>query len=184
MTRMKFKILGLFLFILSNVAFAEPYVVISAQATTGQNDLYRSTSVLTNIGLGYETDWGGYVDWVVGVNAEVIAEILLEDHSFIDVNQQSGQMDLVVGYKVKVTNNTYLRFGAGIETAIFEENCIYSFKESRNLCNKKTESGATYKLAYLLKTDRSTLLGLEFNRDELSRTRKYNGLSFVINGRF
>jgi hypothetical protein len=173
------------LYFFCNVASADPYQMLSLQGTTGQNDLKQSTSVLANFGLGYETDSGIYLDWTLGVNSEVFGEVLLDRH-FTDDNQQSGQMDIVAGYNFKVTKRTYLKLGLGFETSIFSHNCSNRLIKNKYeyICDKKHEAGPTYKAGFFFRTSGKSIVGLEFNRDELSATRKYNGLSIVIKSNF
>jgi len=182
---MKLKKYLFALFFISNVVSADldPYLILSLQGTTGQNDLKSSSSLLANIGLGYETNFGIYFDWVLGVNSEAIADVI-PDERFIDDNQQIGQMDLVTGYKLSVSKRSYLKLGIGIESAIFADNCAYNYAEGRTICDKKYEHGPTYKVGFYFSPSSKTMFGLEFNRDELSAIRKYNGLSVVVNGKF
>lgn len=164
----------------AQLALADFYNVLSLQTTKGQNDLYRSTSLIVNYGLGYQTLFGVYFDWTLGLNSESIAEIALED-KFLDQNQQSIQMDFVAGYKLKIGRRYFIKIGAGFDAAYFSENCTYSYLENRDVCDSKKEQGPTYKAGYYFRPDRKLLLGIEFNRDELSNIRKYNGISLVVN---
>ena len=169
------------LLVVSNMASANPYLILSIQAATGQNNLEHSHSLLTNIGLGLESPSGFYLDWALGLSGETIAEIILDDDFEHDENKQRGQMDLLAGYQFNVTERTFMKIGVGLETAIFDKDCAYNVLEGRTICARKYEHGPTYKIAYYFKSRTGVSLGLEYNRDELSALRKYNGLAVVVN---
>lgn len=159
-------------------------MILSFQASTGQSDLQDSSSLMTNVGLGLESTYGFYLDWSLGFSGETIAEILLDDDIEHDENKQRGQMDLLVGYKFSVSSRTFMKIGVGIETAIFDKDCNFNVLEGREVCLRKHEHGPTYKLAYFFKPRSGLTFGLEYNRDELSEQRKYNGLALVVNSGF
>jgi len=181
---MKLKKYLFVLFFVSNVVAAESYLILSLQGMTGQNNLEHSSSLLTNIGLGLESSSGFCLDWTLGLSGETIAEIIL-DHDFEhDENKQRGQMDLIAGYKLQITKHTFLKLGAGVEAAVFDRNCAFNMLAGRTVCEKKYEHGPSYKLAYFYQQRKALMFGLEYNRDELSDTRRYNGLAVVVNAGF
>ncbi|MDX1453096.1 MAG: hypothetical protein R3183_11110 [Oleiphilaceae bacterium] len=158
---------------------AEVYNLLSFQVSDGLNNLRRSTSALINIGLGAEWNNGLFAEWSAGMNAEVVGEAIL-DRDFLDQHQQALQMELVAGYALKVGQSGYLQAGIGLESALFHENCAYSYTERKTLCQNKLEHGPTYKLGYFFRETRHFHWGFELSRDELSDSRRYNGISFVV----
>lgn len=181
---MKLINLVLFLLLLSTNVKSESYLILSLQGQTGQNNLKHSTSVITNIGLGLKTNNGFYVDGTLGASVESLAEIILDDDFEHDENRQRMQMDLLAGYTQIITDTSFIKIGAGIETAVFDENCRFEVLNGRRVCERRHEYGPTYKLGYFFRSRQALLFGLEYNRDELSDRRKYNGLSLVVQTSF